>query len=204
MISIRNSFNLNRLYNLNQICKINFRSFYCKSSILLNKQETNDSNLNETTFNKQNLPVIVKPTLFQRVKESLGFQGGLTYPQPVLTLSSLNLYLCIQYQIDFDKFFIKLNYPDVFYSYCLINFFHVWLLSVPLMNFGRSGLYVRKALHKNMWKDIEARAKKLEASMNKENKLKTYTQLDETFKAFLFGFDEGLLSILFLFNLFFI
>lgn len=194
MISIRNSLTLNRLYKLNHICQSNSRYLYSKPSILFNKQETDGFNLDETSLSKQNLPVIVKPTLFQKLKESLGFQGGLTYPQPVLTLSSLNLYLCIQYQIDFDKFFTKLNYPDVFYSYCLINFFHVWLLSVPLMNYGRSGLYVRKVLHQNMWKDIEARAKKLEASMNKENKLKTYTHLDETFKAFLFGFDEGLLS----------
>ncbi len=198
MISLRNTLNLKQFFNLNQILKINSRSLCYKSSILFNKQETEGLPLNETNFNKQNLPVIIKPTLFQKMKEALGFQGGLTYPQPVLTLSSLNLYLCIQYQIDFDKFFIKLNYPDVFYSYCLINFFHVWLLSVPLMNFGRSGLYVRKLLHQNMWKDIEARAKKLEASMNKENKIKTYTHLDETFKAFLFGFDEGLLSNYFL------
>ena len=49
----------------------------------------------------------------------------------------------------------------------------------------------------NRWKDIEARAKKLNKTMNKENKLKTYTHLNDVFRAFMFGLDEGLLSELF-------
>merc|ERR1712127_167111 len=142
----------------------------------------------------QTLPVFVPPTRFMRLKEFMGYQGGLSYPQPVLSVAALNLYLCIQYQIDFDKFFKKLNYPDVFYSYCLINFLHVWLLSVPLIHYGRSGIHVRKLLHQNMWKDIEARAKKLNSAMSRENKLKAYNHLNDIFKAFLFGFDEGILS----------
>lgn len=151
-------------------------------------------NFDDFKLVQANLPVLVKPTVFQKMKEILGLQGDLRYPQPVLTMASLRLYLCIQYQVDYDKFFQKCNYPDVMYSFCLITFLHVWLVSVALMQYGRSGLFVRKLLHKNMWKDIETREKKLNSPMNKENKAKAYTHLDDIFRAFLFGFDEGLLS----------
>ena len=97
--------------------------------------------------------------------------------------------------LDFDKFFVKLELPDVFYSYCLINFLHVWMVSVPLAQYGRTGLFVRKRLHEHMWKDIETKAKKLNASMSTDVKVKTYSHLNDVFKIFLFGFDEGILSI---------
>jgi hypothetical protein len=45
-----------------------------------------------------------------------------------------------------------------------------------------------------MWKDIETRAKKLKVGMNRKNSLKTYNNLNATFYAFFFGFDEGLLN----------
>jgi hypothetical protein len=141
-----------------------------------------------------NVPMLVRPSVFEKVKELLGFQGGYKYPQPALTLASVRLYLCIQYQIDYEKFYRQCQMEDVMYSFCLITFLHVWMLSVALMHHGRSGAYVKKFLLSNMWKDIEIRAKKLKVSMTTKNKLKTYTHLNDTFRAFLLGFDEGLLS----------
>ena len=144
--------------------------------------------------NKFNLPVAVKPTILQKFKEKLGFQGSLRHPQPVLAYASFRLYLCIQYQVDYDKFFKLLNAPDVMYSFCLVTFLHVWLLSVPLFQHGQSGLFVRRELMRNMWKDIETRERKLKAPMTRKNKLITYTHLNDIFRAFMFGFDEGILS----------
>ena len=143
---------------------------------------------------KEVLPVAVPPSYFQKIKQSMGFQGGLRYPQPVLLHAAYRLYLSIQYQTDYDKFFQLCNAPDVMYSFCLINFLHVWLASIPLMHFGQTGMFVRTNLYKNMWKDIETRDRKLNRPMNKENKKAAYTHLNDIFRAFLVGFDEGLLS----------
>ena len=99
-----------------------------------------------------------------------------------MVVASLRLYLCIQYQIDYDKFFKKLQMPDVMYSFCLITFLHVWLVSVALAQYGRSGLFVRRMLIQNMWKDIETRAKKLNANMSKETKKTTYEHLNDVFR----------------------
>ncbi|CAF0964256.1 unnamed protein product [Brachionus calyciflorus] len=190
MILLRKNLSL-----INRLNYPNIKRCIGSQTILFSKDKTD---LNDKKFDfalaNTNLPVLVKPTIFQKFKETFGFQGNLRYPQPVLTMSSLRLYLCIQYQVDYDKFFQKCEYEDVMYNFCLINFLHVWLVSVALMQYGQSGLFVRKLLHKNMWKDIETREKKLNSPMNKENKMKAYTHLNDIFRAFLFGFDEGLLS----------
>lgn len=99
-----------------------------------------------------------------------------------MAVAALRLYLCITYQVDYDKFFKKLDLPDVMYSFCLVTFLHVWLVSVALMQYGRSGQFVRRVLIKNMWKDIETRAKKLNVSMNKEDKKNTYENLNNVFR----------------------
>jgi cytochrome b pre-mRNA-processing protein 3 len=161
-----------------------------KNSILFDKNKASFS----LEYNKSNLPVIVNASYFQKFKEALGLQGNLRYPQPILVATSLRLYLCIQYQVDYDKFFKKFDMPDVMYSFCLVTFLHVWLVSVALMEFGYSGLFVRRLLTQNMWKDIEMREKKLKRPMNKKNKIYTYEHLNDIFRAFMFGFDEGLLS----------
>lgn len=144
-------------------------------------------------FNKT-LPVYKPGSILDKLKESFGLQGGYRHPQSLMSLASLRLYLCIQYQIDYNKLYQICHMPDVMYSFCLITFLHVWLVSIPLMQQGRSGLFVRKMLHKNMWRDIETRARKLRASMNRKNQLKTYNTLNGVFQAFMFGFDEGILS----------
>lgn len=146
--------------------------------------------------NRQNLhlPMVTKQSYFNVFKEMIGFQGSLKYPQPVLTVASYRLYLCIQLQVDYDKFFKLLNSPDTMYSFCLVTFLHIWLLSVPLMQLGQTGLFVRKALYKNMWKDIEIRDRKLKRPMKKKDKRHTYQYLNDIFRGHLIGFDEGLLS----------
>jgi hypothetical protein len=185
MILIRNNLKFVRLAT-------NPRFLSTSLIIYSNKEVSNDAAVYK--FNKTNLPIVVKPGFFDKIKESLGFQGGLRYPPPILTQAALRLYLCIQYQIDYDRMYKKCDMPDVMQSFCLITFLHVWLLSVALMQHGRTGLYVRKTLHQVMWKDIETREKKLKAPMNSKNKLKTYTHLNDVFRGFLFGFDEGLLG----------
>jgi cytochrome b pre-mRNA-processing protein 3 len=154
----------------------------------------NNKAIDEIKFDQNILPVKVNSTYFQQLKKALGFQGDYRYPQPVLTYSSLRLYLCIQYQVDYDRFFRLCQMNDVMYSWCLITFLHCWMLSVPLMQQGQSGLFVRHALYKNMWKDIETRERKLKSPMNTKNKRIAYNHLNDIFRAFLFGFDEGLLS----------
>jgi cytochrome b pre-mRNA-processing protein 3 len=208
---------INNFFRFNcTLFKVNntLRSISTKKNIFLSKTNFSHSSLrylsekenvsnNSVNFelpqqhqqaNKQHYMVPVAPSFFQKVKESMGFQGSLKYPQPVLLYASYRLYLSIQYQVDYDKFFKLCNAPDVMYSFCLINFLHVWLVSVPLMQLGSTGLFVRKNLYKNMWKDIETRDRKLNRPMNKKNKLITYNHLNDIFRAFLFGFDEGILS----------
>ncbi|RMZ95113.1 succinate-semialdehyde mitochondrial [Brachionus plicatilis] len=189
MILARSSTILNKLNRFRSI-----RSIGSGSILYAKEKSEKDENFNDFKLVQANLPVLVKPTVFQKMKEIFGYQGDLRYPQAALTMASLRLYLSIQYQVDYDKFFQKCQYPDVMYSFCLVTFLHVWLVSVALMQYGRSGLFVRKLLHKNMWKDIETREKKLNSPMNRENKAKAYGHLNDIFRAFLFGFDEGLLS----------
>jgi len=145
-------------------------------------------------LNQANLPVVVKPSLYDSLKEKLGLQGAHRFKQPVMLIAAYRLYLCIQYQVEYDKFFEKLAMPDVMYSFCLITFMHVWLVSVALMQYGRSGVFVRRQLVANMWKDIETRGSKLNATMKREDKKNTYQHLNDIFRAHMFGFDEGLLS----------
>ncbi len=149
---------------------------------------------------QQSLTGIKTPpvSFIQRVKQTFGY--GFKYPQNRLKFSAVNIFLSIQYQVDYDKFFKKIDAPDVMNSYCLVTFFHVWLVSVALMRNDQSqvnyitGLELRKYLVKNMWTDIEARARKLSSGMTRKNSLRTYNNLNSTFNAFLFGFDEGLLG----------
>ena len=116
------------------------------------------------------LPVVTKPSMFQTLKELVGMQGSLKYPQPVLTYASYRLYMSVQYQVDYDKFFKLLNSPDTMYSFCLVNFLHIWLVSIPLMHFGQTGLFVRKQLYRNMWRDIETRDRKLKVKARRYSK----------------------------------
>ena len=157
------------------------------------KKAESELNRMKYEFNKS-LPVSKPGSYFDKLKESLGLQGGLRHPQALLTIAGLRLYLCIQYQVNYDKLFQTCQMSDVMYSFCLITFLHVWLISIQLTQHGRTGLHVRRLLHQNMWKDIETRARKLKASMNRKNQLKTYNTLNGVFQAFLFGFDEGILS----------
>ena len=68
------------------------------------------------------------------------------------------------------------------------------MISVPLFEFGQTGLFVKKLIIQNMWSDINKRESQLQRPMNRENKFKTYEHLYEVLRAFMVGFDEGLLS----------
>ena len=177
-------------YGLGAFCsRFNCKNISTHKSIL-NAKPSSD-------YNKFNLPVVVKPNLLDKLKEfsiGLGFQGSLRYNQVILKQNSARLYLCIQYQIDYDKFFEKTQSPDVMYTWCLVTFLHVWMICVALFEFGQTGLFVRKLLIQNMWKDINKREGQLKRPMNKKNKITTYEHLYEVFRAFMVGFDEGLLS----------
>jgi hypothetical protein len=193
----------NRMISYQTIEIMQQRSLYtAKNSILYSSSIPNSKPPSNDVQKKQLENVILNSqvpelNLIQKMKQKLGF--GFKYNQSTLSYAAINLYLCIQYQIDYDKFFKKLDLPDVMYSYCLITFLHVWMISVVLMRtestFDYStGVQLRKLLVANMWKDIETRAKKLKVGMNRKNSLKTYNNLNATFYAFFFGFDEGLLN----------
>lgn len=188
--------NSNPLLRLRPLHKISSPILYQKSSTDPSDAQFSPSLSTNYEMKNQNLnlPAVTKQSMFQQMKEFIGLQGSLKYPQPVLTYASYRLYMSIQYQVDYDKFFKLCESPDTMYSFCLINFLHIWLVSIPLMHFGQTGLYVRKALYRNMWKDIETRDRKLKKPMKKEDKVKTYTHLNDIFRGFLVGFDEGLLS----------
>jgi cytochrome b pre-mRNA-processing protein 3 len=68
------------------------------------------------------------------------------------------------------------------------------MINVILFEFGQTGLFMRKLMIQNMWKDINKRESQLQRPMNKTNKFKTYEHLYEIFRGFMIGFDEGLLS----------
>lgn len=188
--------NSNPLLSLRPLHKISSPILFQKGSSDVSDAQFSPSLSTNYEMKSQNLnlPVVTKQSMFQQMKEFIGLQGSLKYPQPVLTYASYRLYMSIQYQVDYDKFFKLCESPDTMYSFCLINFLHIWLVSIPLMHFGQTGLYVRKALYRNMWKDIETRDRKLKKPMKKEDKVKTYTHLNDIFRGFLVGFDEGLLS----------
>ena len=188
VIRIKTSFNL--LYAPSRKLNLSSKNFSKKEDIM---ESANSYGFTLNT-NKFNLPVPIKPTIFQKLKEQFGFQGTLRHPQPALAMASFRIYLSIQYQIDYDRFFKLCESPDVMYSFCLVTFLHVWLASIPLFQHGQTGLFVRRELYRNMWTDIETRARKLNAPMNRKNKLVTFTHMNEIFRAFLFGFDEGILS----------
>lgn len=186
----------NSLFSVRALHKISSPILYQKSSTDASEAQFSPSLSTNYEMKNQslNLPMVTKQSIFQKLKESIGLQGSLKYPQPVLTYASYRLYMSIQYQVEYDKFFKLCESPDTMYSFCLVNFLHIWLVSIPLMHFGQTGLYVRKALYRNMWKDIETRDRKLKKPMKKEDKVKTYSHLNDIFRGFLVGFDEGLLS----------
>lgn len=187
-----------RLLSKIRIISLSNKKFLNTNSLIYssNKKTIEDdfNKLDLKTDRNNLLPVKVNATFFQRIKKSLGFQADYRYPQPVMIYSALRLYLCIQYQVDYDRFFKLCSLEDVMYSWCLITFLHCWMVSVPLMQHGQSGLFVRRELYKSMWKDIETRERKLKAPMNKKNKVLAYTHMNDIFRGFLFGLDEGLLS----------
>ncbi len=106
MMLIKNGVKLVKLGVLNRVIQQNERLIYSKSSNLFRNDNAslNDGyTMTGDTKTKQNLPVIIPATFYEKLKEALGFQGGLKYSQPVLTIAAFNLYMCVQYQIDFDK-----------------------------------------------------------------------------------------------------
>jgi cytochrome b pre-mRNA-processing protein 3 len=194
LAKLLNSFNLVNSHLLqNSSPKLSTSSIaYAKP----NSSSSNGTDLLDKLKANNFLPVVVKQKFFDTLKEysiGLGFQGSLNYKQVVLKQNAARLYLCIQYQIDYDKFFEKCKSPDVMYTWCLITFLHVWLINVALFEFGRTGLFVRNMLIQNMWTDFDKRARQLNP-MNKKNKFATSEHLMQVFYAFLIGFDEGLLS----------
>jgi cytochrome b pre-mRNA-processing protein 3 len=139
------------------------------------------------------LPAIVKPGLFTRFAEAMGYQGSYRYSQKTMTVSGIRLYLCIQKQIDYDKFFKLCEARDVFVSFSLITYLHVWMISVRLAQEGRSGEYVKQQLVQAMWDDIAKRINVL-ATLKTKTKRESYEKLNNIFRAALFGYDEGILS----------
>ena len=192
--AIRSGRLLNLHWSCAQQCQTPAFTLRLKSTATEGPSNNNNNEAASVLAATTNLPTVVKPSFFDRFKEGLGFQGALKYKPRALLLASYRLYMCIQYQVDFDKFYAKLNAPDVMYSYCVVNFLHVWLVSVPLGAHGHTGRRVRKRLIENMWMDIEERAKQLKVTMKKEDKRNTYEHLNDVFRTMLFGLDEGLLG----------
>jgi hypothetical protein len=71
----------------------------------------------------QKIPTV---SFMQRLKAIIGI--GFKYRQVELKFAATKAFLSIQYQVDYDKFYKKLDAPDTMYSYCLVTFFHVWLV----------------------------------------------------------------------------
>jgi cytochrome b pre-mRNA-processing protein 3 len=141
----------------------------------------------------QNLPAIVKPKILTRIKEAFGFQGSYRYSQQNMALSGIRLYLCIHEQIDYNRFFELCQARDVFASFCLITFLHVWMISVRLAQEGRSGDFIKQQMIQAMWDDITKRAS-IVSKMSTNVKNTSYEKLSGIFQASLFGYDEGILS----------
>jgi cytochrome b pre-mRNA-processing protein 3 len=161
-------------------------SLTLKTTSISNNQQESFENVN------LNLPIVRKPSVFDQVKEKLGFQGSFRYSQTVMRRSGLRLYLCLEQQVEYEKFFKLCKLEDVFANWCLITFLHVWLISVRLADESRSGLFVRRELVDVMWKDITERTTKLR--VRGEIKNQSLLDLYDIFNGCLFGFDEGLLS----------
>jgi cytochrome b pre-mRNA-processing protein 3 len=176
--------------------RINHHSNILFSTTLSSSQKKEANKKNEDLDMKSlstNLPVLYKPTIFNRFKEAFGYQGSHRYTQNSMAIAGVRLYLCIQKQIDYDQFFKVCESRDVFYSFCLVTYLHVWMVCVRLAEEGHSGKFVRNRLIEAMWKDVSERIKKMgtfKISVKKESTEALY----DIFNACLFGFDEGLLS----------
>ena len=144
------------------------------------------------TVVSNNLPVPVS-NWFNSMKESVGLQGRYRYKQNQMAAAGVYLYLCIQKQIDFKQFFQICNSRDVYVSFCLVTFLHVWMVCVRLAEEGQSGKFVRNRLIEAMYNDIGERVKKL-GKIDIKVKVTAAEELNGIFNACFLGYDEGILS----------
>jgi hypothetical protein len=149
-----------------------------------------------TTKNKNNATsnsLIPLNNFYNTLKEKAGFQGRYRYRQALMGQAGFHLYLCIQKQLDYKKWFQICNSRDVYLSFCLITYLHVWMVCVRLANEGMSGKFVRNRLIEAMYEDIGARMRKL-GNINVKVRASTADELNAIFNASFLGYDEGYLS----------
>ena len=152
---------------------------------------TQQNRKNESTANSSAL--VPLNNFYYSLKEKAGFQGRYRYRQPQMAIAGFRLYLCIQKQIDYKKWFKVCNSRDVYFSFCLITYLHVWMVCVRLADEGISGKYVRNRLIESMYADIAERMKKL-GRIDIKIRAKNAEELNGIFNACFFGYDEGILS----------
>lgn len=110
-----------------------------------------------------------------------------------LRASGYYLYECIADQLDYNKFIKLLDLPDTFNSWFLVTELHVWMLMARLMGDPKYGRFTRNSLVEALWKDVDARAKKL-GSEHRSVINSQIKELSEEFQAALVNYDEGILS----------
>ncbi|KAL5014162.1 hypothetical protein ScPMuIL_008432 [Solemya velum] len=132
--------------------------------------------------------------LWDKLKESIGFQGKLLYPKQVMTLSSYKVFICVTQIVNYNEVTEVLKLPDTFNSWFLITELHIWLCMVRLAQEGREGRYFRNCLVQAMWSDVNSRSKRLGDSASLTARREGIKSLGDSFYAALFSYDEGLMG----------
>jgi len=111
--------------------------------------------------------------------------------------SSVLLYENVADNINYVEFFQEFNLPDTFNSWFLVTELHCWLILTRAMQEGseadQDGRFLRNCIVEIMWKDVQARAKKLSMANPSASRAQIGI-LAEQFQATLINYDEGLMS----------
>lgn len=131
---------------------------------------------------------------FNRIKEKIGFKGGLQYHQPLLKATGFRLYLSAAEAVLYNDLFENMKLPDSYRSWRKIANLHCWLIMVRLQSEGREGVIVRNSMITNLNVDAQAQAKKVGKAVEVTVKSKSHRDLHGEFVASLLSYDEGLMS----------
>ncbi|KAL7672093.1 hypothetical protein ACOME3_006988 [Neoechinorhynchus agilis] len=138
----------------------------------------------------ETLPIPIKPNIFTRFKEIIGFQGEYRYYPHQMKYAAKQIYAVTTKGLPFLEFHQICNISDTFTSFASLMFLHVYMVILRLMLEQRSGQFVRNELVKSMWLDFDTRLSTL-SGLSATQRGEEMKKLDQIFIASMIGYDEG-------------
>jgi len=120
--------------------------------------------------------------------------GRLDHSDAVLRKCGFSLYEKCTDGVNLEEFRKFTGLPDTYFSWFLVTELHVWLCLVRVMHEGEEGRRVRNAIVETLWRDADAKSKKLGGSLSSGRRKEQLNEFYEQFIAALFLYDEGLQS----------